>query len=269
MFRLLLLLMLVPVLLLLGCQTKLIYYPSAYNAEHRHVLVKHQGLPLEYVTGQGKQVAHYIPPKNGQAVPKTVWLCFAGNASLGLNWLHRVGQWDPGFAYLLVDYPGYGDCEGSPSPAKIRESSNAAVAALAAHLKEPVERLQPRLGVLAHSIGCAAGLMAAADLHIENIVLIAPFTTLTDMGKRILGWPLCYVNMHRFDNRKTLAQVVEQGARVVIFHGTKDEVIPVSMSRELAAAHPGKVILHEKEGWDHNHILAGIAEELGVTMAGM
>jgi len=111
--------------------------------------------------------------------------------------------------------------------------------------------------------------MAAADLNINNIVLIAPFTTLTDMGKRILGWPLCYVNMHRFDNRKTLAQVVEQGARVVIFHGTKDEVIPVSMSRELAAAHPGRVVLHEKEGWDHNHILIGIADEVGAAMAGM
>lgn len=261
--------MLPPVLLLLGCQTKLIYYPSAYNGEHRHILVKHQGLPLEYVTGQGKQVAHYIPPKNRSAVPKTVWLCFAGNASLGLNWLHQVGKWDPGFAYLLVDYPGYGDCEGAPSPAKIRESSNAAVAALAAHLNEPVEKLQPRLGVVAHSIGCAAGLMTAADLHVQNIVLIAPFTSLTDMGKLILGWPLCYVNMHRFDNRKTLAQVVEQGARVVIFHGTEDKVIPVSMSRELAAAHPGRVVLHEKEGWDHNLILSGIADEVGTTMAGM
>jgi hypothetical protein len=111
--------------------------------------------------------------------------------------------------------------------------------------------------------------MAAADQNVESILLIAPFTTLTDMGKRILGWPLCYVNMHRFDNRKTLAKVVEQGAQVIIFHGTEDEVIPVSMSRELAAEHPGKVVLHEKEGWDHNRILAGIAEELGAAMAGM
>lgn len=265
--RLIFLLLLTPVLLLLGCQSKLIYHPKPYGEADRQLLATYDGKPLSYMTGQGKQVAHYIPPRDGSQVPKTIWICFSGNGSLALNWLYQVEDWSPGFAYLLVDYPGYGDCEGTPSPARIRESSLKAVEALTRHLRESPETLKPRLRVLGHSIGCAAGLMAADDLGAQKVVLIAPFTTLTEMGKRLLGWPLCYVNMHRFDNRKHLAAAVAQGAEVVIFHGTHDEVIPVAMSRELAAAHPEKVTLHEMNGQNHNGILGNVSQEIGAAMS--
>ncbi len=267
--RLIFLLLLLPVLLLLGCQSKLIYYPRGYDEGYRQTLASHRGIPLPYETGQGRQVAHYIPARNGDPSPKNIWVCFGGNGTLAFDWLFYMEAWDPSFAYLLVDYPGYGDCKGTPSPQRIRESSKAAVQTLTTHLKLTPEEIQPRLRVLAHSIGCAAGLMAADDFRIQKIFLISPFTTLTEMGKRVIGWPLCYVNMHRFDNRKHLAHVVNQGAKVVIFHGTADPVIPVEMSRDLASAHPGKVILQEKEGWDHNEILQGLVHEIGATMKGL
>lgn len=264
--RLIFLLLLTPVLLLLGCQSKLIYYPRGYDEGYRQLLTSHRGIALPYETGQGRQVANYIPARNGDPSPKKIWVCFGGNGTVAFDWLYYLDAWDPEFAYLLVDYPGYGDCKGTPSPQRIRDSSKAAVQALTSHLRLTPEQMQPRLHVLAHSIGCAAGLMAADDLHIQKLLLISPFTTMTDMGKRVIGWPLCYVNMHRFDNRRHLAHVVNRGAKVVIFHGTADNVIPVEMSRELAGAHPGKVTLHEKEGWDHNEIIQGLSREIGSTM---
>ncbi|MES2595932.1 MAG: alpha/beta fold hydrolase [Verrucomicrobiota bacterium] len=262
------LLLLLPVFLLLGCQSRLIYYPQPNHEGLHKTLAKQKGERVEYQTAQGKQVAFYIPPRSGApGTPATLWLCFAGNGSLALHWLSMLRDWDPSFGYLLVDYPGYGDCQGKPSPSTIRESSRAAVMALATHLKVTGQELQPRLAVLGHSIGCAAGLMTAQDQQVKRIVLIAPFTTMTEMGRRVLGWPLCYLNLHRFDNRQALAAVSAQGAKVTIFHGTADEMIPVSMSRELAAACPTCVVLHEKPGQDHNFILGNCAEEIGAAMA--
>jgi pimeloyl-ACP methyl ester carboxylesterase len=257
-------LMLIPVLLLLGCQSKIIYYPQPYHEGNRRTLEKHGGVVLAYETGQGRQVAHYVPARDGSA--GRIWVCFAVNGSRALDWLAFRDEWDDSFSYLLVDYPGYGDCAGKPNPKSIRESSQAASAALAGHLKMTPEALRPRLAVLAHSIGCAAGLMAAEDLGVKRVVLVAPFTTMTEMGRRVLGWPLCYLNLHRFDNRKSLAAVVKQGARVTIFHGTADGVIPVSMSCELAAAHPGAVTLHEEEGQDHNFILGNCSAKIHAAM---
>lgn len=112
---------------------------------------------------------------------------------------------------------------------------------------------------MGHSIGCAAALMIADDLDVKRAILISPFTTMTEMGRRVLGWPLCHLNLHKFDNRTHLAAVVKKGACVTIFHGTDDDQVPISMSRELTAANSQAVKLIEVSGAGHNDII-GIAE---------
>lgn len=261
--------LLIPVLLFLWYQSKLIYYPNAYYPGYRRTLQKNHGQPIEYQTSQGKQVAFYIPPRNlggDAAEPKMIWVCFAGNGSLAMDWLQYLPEWDGKFAYLLVDYPGYGDCQGAPTPGRIRDNGLGAVTALAAYLHQNQEQLKTRLGMLGHSIGCAPALMTADALSLKRIVLVAPFTTLTDMARHVVGWPLCYLNLHRFDNVSHLASLCRKGAKVTIFHGTDDEVIPISMSRALAAAHPGEVTLHEEAGQNHNFILGNKCKEIGAAM---
>lgn len=266
--RLLAVVILTPVIFLLGCQSSLIYHPNPYRAEHATMLRTAKGERVAFTTSQGRQTAFYIPPRvAGDGLPQTLWLCFGGNASLALDWLYFNNTWDGRFAYLLVDYPGYGDCEGQPTPGRIRESGKAAFEALAKHLHTTTAGLQPRLAVLGHSLGTAAALMAADDLEARRAVLISPFTSMTDMGRIVLGWPLCHLNLHRFNNHKTLRHVLSRaGARVVIFHGTADEVIPARMGRELAVAHPLTVAFHEIPGARHNDILALIEDRIGQTM---
>jgi pimeloyl-ACP methyl ester carboxylesterase len=266
--RLLAVVILTPVIFLLGCQSSLIYHPNPYRAEHATLLRSAKGERVAFTTSQGRQTAFYIPPRvAGDGLPQTLWLCFGGNASLALDWLYFNNTWDGHFAYLLVDYPGYGDCEGQPTPGRIRESGKAAFEALAKHLHTTTAELQPRLAVLGHSLGAAAALMAADDLEARRAVLISPFTSMTDMGRIVLGWPLCHLNLHRFNNHKTLRHVVSRaGARVVIFHGTADEVIPARMGHELAVAHPLAVAFHEIPGARHNDILALIEDRIGQTM---
>lgn len=266
--RLVAIVTLTPVIFLLSCQSSLIYHPNSYRAEYETRLREANGVRLRFHTSQGSQTAFYIPPRaNTSGLPQTIWLCFCGNGSLALDWLHFTGAWDANFAYLLVDYPSYGDCEGKPTPGRIRESSKAAFAALAQHLQVPKADVRPRLAVLGHSLGCAAALMAAEDLDVRRGVLLSPFTSMTDMGRIVLGWPLCYLNLHRFDNRKTLRHVATRAdARIVIFHDSDDEVIPVRMGRELAAAHPQAVTFHEVPGAHHNDILSRVDGQIGQAM---
>ncbi len=267
--RLVAILILTPVIFLLGWQSRLIYHPNPYQAEHETLLRNVKGERLRFETAQGRQTAFYIPPRTpAPGLPQTLWLCFAGNGSLALDWLEYTGDWDARFAYLLIDYPSYGECEGTPSPERIRESSKAAVAALAHHLHTSQAELQPRLAVLGHSLGAAAALMAADDLDLRRGVLLSPFTTMTDMGRIVLGWPLCYLNRHRFDNRLSLGHVASRaGARIVIFHGAEDEVIPLRMGQELAAAHLQAVTFHAVPGGHHNDLLRLISPQIGQAMA--
>jgi pimeloyl-ACP methyl ester carboxylesterase len=266
--RLVVILILTPVIFLLSCQSRLIYHPNACRAEDEAALSNARGERIRFTTSQGVQTAFYIPPRTTNAVlPQTIWLCFGGNAALALDWLYFTEEWDDRFAYLLIDYPGYGDCQGSPTPGRIRESGRAAFEALAAHLNTTKADLQPRLVLLGQSLGCAAALMTAKDLDVRRAVLLSPFTTMTDMGRIVLGWPLCHLNLHRFDNRRMLSHVASHaGARIVIFHGAADEVIPVRMGRELAAAHPQVVAFEEVPGGHHNDLLSLISGRVGDAM---
>lgn len=263
------LLVLTPLIFLLSCQSRLIYFPNPYRAEYETMLRSANGERVHFSTSQGRQTAFYIPPsKPAAGLPQVVWLCFAGNGSLALDWLQFSDGWDESFAYLLVDYPSYGECAGTPTPERIRESGKAAVEALAERLHTSQAELHPHLAVLGHSLGSAASLMVADDLDIRRGVLLSPFTSMTDMGRIVLGWPLCYLNQHRFDNRKTLGHVASRsGTRIVIFHGAEDEVIPVRMGRELAAAHPQGVTFHEVPGGHHNDLLHLISPQIGEAMA--
>lgn len=251
--------MLTVCLYLLGCQSRMIYFPRAYEAADLAELAGHGGVRLAFATNQGNQTAFYLPPdESGEpgSLPRRIWLCFGGNGALALEWLALRDSWPGEDAFLLIDYPGYGLCEGSPSPATITQSIRGAVDAMEKHLNTDADTARPRLAVLGHSIGCAAALIAANELKVNHAVLVSPFTSMTEMGRRMFGRPLCLLNRHRFDNRRQLQAMLERPqARITLFHGLDDEIIPIGMSRELAGLDKTRIQFHEVKDAGHNDIL--------------
>jgi pimeloyl-ACP methyl ester carboxylesterase len=265
--RLVAITVLTPVVYLISCQSRMIYFPRPYDEGALDRLSQLDGRQIEFQTAQGAQTAFYVPPRSGDPSPAPLWLCFSGNGALAMDWLHAITKWDGRFSYLLIDYPGYGDCAGKPSPRSIRESSTAAFAALAQHLNENEKSLLARSRVLGHSLGAAAALQTAEDLDLRRGVLISPFTSMTEMGRRSIGWPLCHLNLHRFDNRATLRTIARrEGARISILHGIDDEIIPVQMARDLSRPHSGTVTLRELPGLHHNDIIDRAAQQIGEAM---
>lgn len=240
-------------------QHKLIWYPRAYGAAYKLELPKNAH-ELHYTTGQGKQCAFYLPAASGSASgPERIWVLFCGNGSVALDWTDFVrGDPHKGDGFLLIDYPGYGLCEGSAEPASIEESADKALAALAAHLEMKPEELASKLNILGHSIGAAAALQFAAHHPARRVILLSPFTSLRDMGRRVVGWPLCWLVRHNFDNRARLRDLAAQSPqpRVTIFHGAEDDFIPPEMSRSLAAMHPEMITFHEVPGAGHDTIIS-------------
>jgi len=237
--------------LLLGWQERMIYFPRNYAAGEVADFVARGGEVLPFVTAQGGQRAFFRP---GRPDADRLWLLCAGNASLALDLSEEARRWDPGAGWLFVDYPGYGGNPGRPSPGAVRETLRGAVMALAAHLGTTPAALAPRLGAAGQSLGAAAALMAADEFQWNRVVLLAPFTTMTEMGRLVVGWPLCLLNRHRYDNRRPLASLCARGARVWIVHGVDDEAIPVAMARDLAAVDARAVRLVEVPGGRHNDL---------------
>ena len=172
-----------------------------------------------------------------------------------LDWLDilKECQLEAG-GFLLVDYPGYGLCAGNPGADSMLENAIGAYQTFVESERWIIRR--PCLGVLGWSIGVAAGLRFAEKFPVQDLVLIAPFTTMEDMVKRFTGFRPGTLLLDRFDNLAALSRVCAQTLppKVTIFHGEKDNLIPVSMGRSLAESLPNLIEFHSIPGTGHSTI---------------
>ena len=260
--RTLIIIAVIPMLVLVGCQSKLIYFPRPYGPNDvREWQKTTAGKTIDFQTSQGKQRAFL---QGNLKTPRNLWIVCGGNGTVALDWSEWIslnGLKED--AWLLIDFPGYGDCQGAPTPGRIRENLSKAVP-LAFHEAGWKGEPDPkRLRILGHSLGSAACLIAASDFKIQRGVIIAPFTSTMDMTREVLGIPLGFLVWHRFDNEARLSEMEARGpGEIIIFHGVNDEVIPIRMSRKLASEHKDLVRLIEVPGGRHNTVQGTSATEI-------
>jgi pimeloyl-ACP methyl ester carboxylesterase len=267
--RPLLLFVLIPVTavlgLLTGCQSKLIYFPRPYGPDH---VAKWDAEPgttvIDYSTDHGRQQAYLLSPGPR---PERLWLVCGGNGTLALEWSDWLREHGPRQdAWLLIDIPGYGACSGKPRPATIRQNLEAAVPAALDSLKWSLPADHGRLRFFGHSLGSAVCLMAAEEFKVPRGVLLSPFTSTMDMTEAMFGLDLGFLVWHRFDNRARLGALSRSDAAVFILHGSDDEAIPVSMSRDLAKEFPTTVRYTEIPGGRHNDLPDLAAEPIRTAL---
>jgi pimeloyl-ACP methyl ester carboxylesterase len=245
-------------------QHSMLYHPRPYDAHYANYLPR-DGVELSFPTPAGKQVAFYLPRGLGQQLPQRLWIAFCGNGSLALDWTGLIAKDPkPGDAFLLIDYPGYGRSEGYATIASTRAAADGALAALAKHLNVSIDKLEPLLNVLGHSWGTAVALDFASRHSAQRIVLVSVFTNLREEAALVVGGPLSYLLSENYDNLSCLRDLARRSPppRVEIFHGTRDDIIPVQMGRALAANFPAFVKFHSVEGGDHLSPLFTAAREI-------
>jgi pimeloyl-ACP methyl ester carboxylesterase len=236
-------------------QHRFIYFPVRYSTgqlkEARRAFVQE----IQFRTSQGNQAAFFWRNEHSDIAPKKIWLLFGGNGDLALTWMSLIRKFphsDTG--YLLIDYPGYGICEGKPNPCAILENSERALETL-------LEKKSWKLGaerscVLGHSLGGAAALQFAAKNHVCKIILASAFTTMDDMVRTQIHIRLGPLLRHRFDNVVSLKTILSQNEvpEICIFHGEADDIVPSKMGRSLAQLDTNRIKFFEIPGAGHNDI---------------
>jgi uncharacterized protein len=154
-----------------------------------------------------------------------------------------------GLGVLLVEYRGYGLTYGPPpSEEMVYDDGEAAIAHLAARgvAKE-------RVVLWGSSLGAAVALEMARRGHGARVVLLAPFTSVADVGRSVVPMlPVGLLLTHRFDN---LAKAPALNQPTVVVHGEADEIIPFAMGASVAKAIP-RARLVAVAGAHHNDLLA-------------
>jgi pimeloyl-ACP methyl ester carboxylesterase len=255
--------------LLSSCQSRFIYLPRPYPPDQSSDFLQHGGTRLDFQTSAGKQTAWLLLPATNQP-PENVWLVTAGNGSLALDltFLPQISGLTKD-AFVFIDYPGYGACEGKPHPKTITESLQILRPLVAERCRLSLSELSERGIVWGHSLGAAVALLAAQEFGIRRAFLLSPFTSTMEMTQVALGIPLGFLVTHRFDNKAQLQHLVERQGRAFIIHGSDDEVIPVRMGSQLAQAAGPSVTFHEITGGRHNQILSTASREISAAMASL
>ena len=190
-------------------------------------------------TGSGKVEAWYVSPVSGSGGKLAPVVIFAhGNGELIDFWPEELRDFTKlGVGVLLVEYPGYGRSEGSPSQKSITDAFVVAYDYIVAK-----KRVDPsRIILLGRSIGGGAVCALAKKRPSAALVLMSTFTSVRSFASKyfVPG----FLMRDPFDN---LEAVEAYSGPILIIHGKADEIIPFSHGLSLSkAARNCKMIAYE------------------------
>ncbi len=217
------------------------------------------GLEFEDVlfdTSDGVSLHGWFVP--GRADTALLW--FHGNAG---NVSHRVQNilmlhHRLGTGIFIFDYRGYGRSGGSPSEDGLYRDGEAAIAYL-----EQRRGIDPKnqVALFGRSLGCAVAVEMAARHETRALILESPFTSIRAMAKRsnpLLSaiLPTGVVVRSKFDS---LSKIHRVRAPLMVLHGDRDDVVPLTMGQELweAARVPKTFFTVEGAGHDDVYLVGG------------
>jgi pimeloyl-ACP methyl ester carboxylesterase len=227
-----------------SCQRKLMYFPPILTTEKEDELGRSQGLE-RWNSSSGKPLGWKrvspVQPARGQV------LITHGNACCAVQCPHYadVIQHAAAFDVFIVEYPGYGDREGSPSLATLEESAKEAFQLLPTN--SPVYLVGESLGtgVAAYLAGCFP--------RVAGLALLAPYNNLTDVAQaHIRIFPVRWMLCDRFPAEDYLRDY--RGPLAVVVGG-RDTVVPQKFGRRLYDGYAGRKRLWEFPNSDHDQLM--------------
>lgn len=203
-----------------GCQTlvrKMLFFPTHHAVDNGLVRWIHDGRLI----GFSRKVEN----------PANVWLLLHGNGGQAADRRHAIQAFAQDDAVFILEYPGYGERDGTPSRASFDAAAREAYELLRAQFPgKPV-------CVATESIGSGPGsTLSQLSQPPDKFVFIVPFADLKSLGRHHMGWlPVGLILAGSWDNVQSMA-----GYRgpVDVFGAERDDIVPVAQARRLAASLP-------------------------------
>lgn len=175
--------------------------------------------------------AWYLPPvPHDPARRSPALLFFHGNYELIDHWGDEfTGIRSRGFGVMLVEYPGYGRSEGTPSLRSIMQAGVAAYDQLVA--RPDVD--PARIILYGRSLGGGPASRLASVRPAAAVFLQSTFSSVRSFARGFLV--PSFLMRDRFDN---VAALRDFPGPVLIMHGRADDVIPVEHAHRLTAELP-------------------------------
>jgi pimeloyl-ACP methyl ester carboxylesterase len=214
---------------------------------------------LNLMTGDGIVLRGLLLPPLQPQPSMTLVMAFAGNADdvTGMvDFLKNKVFRNDNVAVAGLSYRGYGNVLHQPSDGVPTEANLEGDAVF--EYDNLVAKLHPaRVQVVGYSLGTAVGTYLALHRKVDELVLIAPFSSMTAMAKAQYPWlPVDALLRYRFKTDQRLGVLAAHNVRpeLSIFYSMSDGLIPAAQPRLLAAGYPSSTLV-ELPGAAHGAML--------------
>ncbi|MFA7335810.1 MAG: alpha/beta hydrolase [Candidatus Obscuribacterales bacterium] len=228
----------------------MLFHPSMAGTYNAHSII---GTKIEnvYFNSRNGSKLHgwYLPA----AKAKRVILISHGNGGNLTNRMPLIAMFlRQGLSVFVYDYQGYGLSAGSPTISNMKEDGTAAFDWLLSNKHYSEQDIV----VFGESLGTGIACQLSAHRHVAAIILQSPYTSLRDLARLKIFWLRLYPDalfssQDQLDNLKLLEQ---PHAPLLLVHGARDKVIPITCSEKLySMAQPQKTFVR-LENAAHNDI---------------
>lgn len=185
--------------------------------------------------------ALYFPSKQGYGII----LYFHGNAGSLRSWGYIAEEFLPlGWDLFIIDYRGFGKSEGEPKEGKLHSDASEIYEYLRIrfHDKEIVP--------YGRSIGTGIASKLAKEKNTSRLILETPYTSLPELAKIYFPFIPSFLLSYEL---KTFEYLKNYNGKVLVLHGSLDEIIPVEMGRKFQEL-GNKVYYVEIPNGRHNNL---------------
>jgi uncharacterized protein len=231
------LLLLILLTLLAGYAGLILFY---YVFQERFIFIRYPVLQGHKFKFEGDFEERFLQLEQGVVLhalyfkvpsPKGVVLYFHGNTGTLRRWgKHAARFTEMGFDVLMPDYRGYGKSKGKLSEAALHADAVLWYDSL-------LERWDEKdIVIYGRSLGSAMATPLAGMRKPRMLVLETPFANLEDVARFYLPFlPYRWLLRYRFENDVMVRRV---SCPVYVFHGRKDNVVPINSALKLYSRIP-------------------------------
>lgn len=231
-------------------QRNLIYQPDTASEAELLRMAESEGL-LPWKNADGSIIG-WKTPDQPSTEETTAVIVYHGNAGFALNRTYVVnglmhqeehGPWQ----IFIVEYPGYGSRQGSPSDKVIKKAAKKAFNRVATQSYKQILVFGESLGT-----GVASYIASEYQDEIQGVMLVSPFTNLSDIAStHYFFLPAKMLLTEKFDNVEALGNFNQP---VVFVYGEDDLIVPSSFTKALYESYDGPKLIFSQPDRRHNTI---------------
>lgn len=205
-------------------QEKMFFHPSKVDPTYQYTFPNAQDL---YIKMPDDIILHGLLFKTTIASPSKGCIFYLhGNAGSLTSWgfvsdIYTSLEYD----IFMLDYRGYGKSQGY---IKSEEQCHSDVQCAYDRIKRIYN--ENNITILGYSIGTGFATRLASKNHPKQLILQAPFTSLTRLKSIYAPYIPDFILRYKFDNLNTIKNIT---VPICIFHGNADSMIPYTCSIEL------------------------------------